>query len=100
MLEFHGRRCNEQVLRITQPDEAYFWATHTGAELDLLMMKHGKRVGIEFKRMDAPRLTPSMRNAMSDLKLDALYVVYSGKRRYSLADRTEAVPLESFIPPR
>ncbi len=90
----------EQVLRITQPDEAYFWATHTGAELDLLMMKHGKRVGVEFKRMDAPRLTPSMRNAMSDLKLDALYVVYSGKRRYSLADRTEAVPLESFIPPR
>lgn len=90
----------EQVLRITQPDEAYFWATHTGAELDLLMMKHGKRVGVEFKRMDAPRLTPSMRNAMSDLKLDALYVVYSGKRRYSLADRVEAVPLESFIPPR
>jgi len=90
----------EQVLRITQPDEAYFWATHTGAELDLLMMKHGKRVGVEFKRMDAPRLTPSMRNAMSDLKLDALYVVYSGKRRYGLADRTEAVPLESFIPPR
>ena len=74
-----------------------FWATHTGAELDLLMMKHGKRVGIEFKRMDAPRLTPSMRNAMSDLKLDALYVVYSGKRRYTLAARIEAVPLETFV---
>ena len=87
----------EQVLRMTQPDEAYFWATHTGAELDLLIMKYGKRIGVEFKRMDAPRLTPSMRNAMSDLKLDALYVVYSGKRRYRLADRIEAVPLETFV---
>ncbi len=56
-----------QVLRITQPDEAYFWATHTGAELDLLMMKHGKRVGVEFKRADAPGMTPSMRIALADL---------------------------------
>ncbi len=87
----------EQVLRMTQPDEAYFWATHTGAELDLLMMKYGKRIGVEFKRMDAPRLTPSMRIAMTDLKLDALYVVYPGKRRYTLTNRIEAVPLEAFV---
>lgn len=87
----------EQVLRITQPDDAYFWATHTGAELDLLMFKYGKRVGVEFKRVDAPTLTPSMRIAMHDLKLDALYVVYPGDRRYALADRVEAVPLGHFV---
>lgn len=88
----------EQVLRITQPDEAYFWATHTGAELDLLMLKHGKRVGVEFKRADAPGLTPSMRIALADLKLDSIYVVYPGKRRYRLADRIEAVPLSALVP--
>jgi hypothetical protein len=89
----------EQVLRLARPDDAYFWATHTGVELDLLMFKHGKRVGVEFKYMDAPRLTPSMRVAMTDLKLDALYVVYPGDRRYALAERIEAVPLSSFVPP-
>ena len=87
----------EQVLRITQPDDAYFWATHTGAELDLMMMKHGKRIGVEFKRTDAPSVTPSMRNALADLKLDALYVVYPGKRRYTLADGIEATPLKAFV---
>ncbi len=75
----------EQVLHVAQPDEAYFWATHAGAELDLLMFKHGLRVGVEFKRVDAPKMTPSMLIALRDLKLDALYVVYPGTRRYSLS---------------
>ncbi len=86
----------EQVLRLTQPDQAYFWATHQGAELDLLMFKHGKRVGVEFKRADAPGFTPSMRIAKRDLALDALYVVYPGDRRYALGDGVEAVPLHEF----
>lgn len=89
----------EQVLRVARPDEAYFWATHTGAELDLLLFKDGRRVGVEFKRMDAPRLTPSMRIAMHDLKLDALYVVYPGPRRYAIADGMEALPLAALLPP-
>ena len=88
----------EQVLRIAQPDQAYFWATHQGAELDLLMFKNGLRVGVEFKRADTPRLTTSMRIAMHDLKLDALYVVYPGLHRYKLADKVEAVPLWAMLP--
>lgn len=88
----------EQVLRIAQPDQAYFWATHQGAELDLLMFKGAQRVGVEFKRADAPRVTPSMRIAMHDLKLDALYVVYPGLHRYKLADGMEAVPLWAMLP--
>lgn len=83
----------EQVLRLAQPDEAYFWATHTGAELDLLMLKYGRRIGVEFKRSDAPTLTPSMRIALADLKLDRLLVIYPGTRRYSLTDRVDVVPL-------
>jgi len=87
----------EQMLRIATPDEAYFWATHAGAELDLLMLKDGRRVGVEFKRMDAPRLVPSMRTAMKDLRLEVLYVVYPGSRWYSLAERIEAVPLSALV---
>jgi hypothetical protein len=86
----------EQILRLARPDEAYFWATHTGAELDLLMFRYGRRVGVEFKRADAPALTRSMSIAMQDLKLDALYVVYPGNRRFPLAEGIEAVPLAHF----
>ena len=89
----------EQVLRIARPDEAYFWATHQGAELDLLMFRGQQRIGVEFKRADAPKPTASMRIAMEDLKLDALYVVYPGLHRYKMADGMEAVPLWAVLPP-
>ena len=88
----------DQVLRIARPDEAYFWATHAGAELDLLMFKNGRPVGVEFKRSDAPQLTPSMRIALDDLALDALYVVYPGARIYMLAPRVQVVPLSTLLP--
>lgn len=88
----------EQVLRLAKPEEAYFWATHQGAELDLLMLRGQQRVGVEFKRADTPRLTPSMRIAMHDLKLDALYVVYPGAQRFSLGAGVEAVPLWALMP--
>ncbi len=86
-----------QVLRIAQPDQAYFWATHQGAELDLLIFKDQQRVGVEFKRSDAPGLTASMRVALSDLKLDKLYVVYPGHQRYALAPNVEVVPLTALL---
>lgn len=87
----------EQVLRIAAPDAAYFWATHNGAELDLLLFKGALRIGVEFKRADAPRVTPSMNIAMHDLRLDRLYVVYPGELRYPLAERMEAVPLAALL---
>ncbi len=90
----------EQALRLARPDEAYFWATHQGAELDLLLLKGQQRVGIEFKRADVPKITPSMRIAMDDLKLDTLYVVYPGAHRFRLAPGVEAVPLWALLPPR
>jgi predicted AAA+ superfamily ATPase len=82
----------EQVLHQARPAEAYFWATHQGAELDLLMFKHGRRIGIEIKRADAPKLTPSMRIAMVDLKLERLLVIYPGKKPYRLAPNVDVVP--------
>jgi uncharacterized protein len=89
----------EEVLKAVRPDEAYFWATHQGAELDLLLFKGGRRFGVECKRTDAPALTPSMRIAVADLKLSRLVVVYPGERRYALADRVEAVPLAELVGP-
>lgn len=83
----------EEVIKTVQPDEAYFWATHSGAELDLLMIKEQRRIGVECKRMDAPKLTLSMRTAMQDLELDKLLVIYSGSQIYSLAEGTTVVPL-------
>jgi hypothetical protein len=82
----------EQVLHHARPAGAYFWATHQGAELDLLMLKHGRRIGVEIKRTDAPRLTPSMRIAMTDLKLERLLVIYPGEKPYPLASGIDVVP--------
>lgn len=87
----------EEVLKAVRPDSAYFWATHNGAELDLLLFKSGRRIGIECKRADAPTLTPSMRIALTDLKLDRLIVLYPGDRRYPLAKKVEVVPLADFV---
>jgi predicted AAA+ superfamily ATPase len=87
----------EEVLKAVRPEEAYFWATQQGAELDLLLFKQGRRLGVECKRMDAPHLTPSMRIALEDLKLDRLLVVYPGQRRYALAERVEVIPLGELV---
>jgi predicted AAA+ superfamily ATPase len=98
----------EETLKAVEPDEAYFWATHQGAELDLLLLKGGRRLGVEIKRMDAPKLTASMRIALADLKLDQLTVVYPGTEVYDLAPQVKVTPLvtiaekgiEAFLPER
>jgi len=87
----------EEILKALRPDEAYYWATHQGAELDLVLFKRGRRIGVECKRMDAPVLTPSMRIALADLKLDQLLVAYPGPARYALTEKIEVVPLPQLV---
>ena len=87
----------EEVLKALRPDEAYFWATHQGAELDLLLFRRDRRIGVECKRIDAPKLTPAMRIALTDLKLDQLLVAYPGTARYRLAPKVEVVPLPQLV---
>jgi hypothetical protein len=87
----------EEVLKALRPDEAYYWATYNGAEIDMVLFKDGRRIGVECKRADAPTLTPSMRIALSDLKLDELHVVYPGEKRYTLTDKVEVVPLAELV---
>ena len=74
-----------------RPDQCYFWATHAGAELDLLVVDGSRRRGFEFKRTTAPSVTPSMRSAMSDLKLDRLDVVHAGADSFALGPRIHAI---------
>lgn len=71
--------------------EAYFWATHAGAELDLLLVRGRRRRGFEFKRADAPSVTPSMRTAMVDLGLESIDVIYPGDETFEMAKGIRAV---------
>ncbi len=87
----------EEIIKAFKPDAAFFWATHGGAELDLLLQKDGRRLGIECKRVDAPRLTRSMQIALTDLELDHLYVVYPGEHTYPLAEKITAIPLLEMV---
>jgi uncharacterized protein len=89
----------EEVLKAVTPDEVYFWGTHSGAELDLLLIKDGHRIGVECKRMDAPRLTPSMRAALIDLELDQLLVIYPGVQPYALTENIKVLPFKNLALP-
>jgi predicted AAA+ superfamily ATPase len=89
--------CIEQILSITGSSNAYFWGTHAGAELDLLLLRNGKRIGVEIKYSDGPSTTRSMRSAMEDLKLDHLYVAYPGKEDYPLDKRISVMSLPSIL---
>lgn len=73
--------------------ECYFWALHSGAELDLLVERGGQRVGFEFKYTASPTFTASMRSSVDALRLDRLVVVHPGQHRFTLGDRARAVPL-------
>jgi predicted AAA+ superfamily ATPase len=83
----------EQLLRALQITEAFFWATHTGAELDLFFVQHGKRYGAEMKFSEAPPVTKSMQIALRDLRLEHLWIIYPGDEVYPLAERITAWPL-------
>lgn len=87
----------EEVLKSRPDADPYFWGTHNGAELDLLLVDGRKREGFEIKYSDAPRMTPSMRIAVKELKLDQLTVLYPGERSYSLARRIEVVSAQQYL---
>ncbi|MCC7462244.1 MAG: ATP-binding protein [Gammaproteobacteria bacterium] len=79
------------------PSECYFWRTYQGAELDLLVVRGSQRLGFEIKHTSAPQLSPSMRTALSELKLDSLALVHSGTESYPISERIEAVAASELI---
>jgi predicted AAA+ superfamily ATPase len=88
----------EQVLARLESRDAYFWAAHSGAELDLLVFHRGRRLGFEAKLADAPTVTRSMRAALADLALDHLYVVVPGGPTYRLDEKITVTTLAGFDP--
>jgi predicted AAA+ superfamily ATPase len=80
-----------------RPHECFFWATHAGAELDLLVVRGRKRWGFEVKRTSAPALTPSMRTALSDLKLQRLIIVHAGEHSFDMAKNVRAIAISHLL---
>lgn len=86
----------EEILRHIGERNAYFWASYSGAELDLLVIRGRRKFGIECKCSDAPEMTKSMSVALESLKLDQLYVIYPGDKAYPVTDRVTVVPLHAL----
>lgn len=87
----------EAVIRSVDPDDVYYWATHNGAEIDLVFFKGGRLYGVEIKRSDAPAMTPSLRVALEDLKLERIAVIYPGERRYELHKKVSVIPFNEVM---
>lgn len=85
------------VLLNVRPQECFFWATHAGAELDLLAVRGRKRWGFEVKRTSAPALTPSMRTALSDLNLQRLFIVHAGEHSFDMAKNVRAIAISHLL---
>jgi len=83
----------EQILQALRPQEAFFWSTYSGAEIDLFLHHGGKRLGFEVKFNEAPRVSRSMRMALNDLALNHLWVIYPGETRYPVEDHITVLPL-------
>ena len=87
----------EHVIGVLKTRDAYFWATHGGAELDLLTLVKGKRYGFEFKYADAPGRNRSMHAAIEDLGLEHLWVIYPGQQEYALDARISVIPIDNIL---
>ncbi len=89
----------DQVIRAidAQDEDCFFWATHAGAELDLLVVKGKTRIGFEIKRTTAPAITPSMRIALSDLNLQRIEVIHAGDNTFQLSEKIRAVALVNLL---
>ncbi len=97
---WEGFALEEMVSMLGKRDsEVFFYGTHSGAEIDLYWQDKGKKMGAEFKYIDAPRTTKSMHQAIADLNLDELRVIYPGDKKYQLTEKIWAMPLENFAVP-
>jgi predicted AAA+ superfamily ATPase len=95
---WEGFAMTQVVARLAaRPEQCYFWRTHNGAELDLLVVRGRERLGFEFKRTSTPGVTPSMRSALTDLRLTRLDVVHAGHETFPLAPRVRAVALSRLL---
>ncbi|MBS3780565.1 MAG: DUF4143 domain-containing protein, partial [Desulfovermiculus sp.] len=83
----------EQIAHLGPFEQLYYWATHAGAEIDILGFFKGKKYGFEIKLTDAPRMTRSMHIAQDDLGLNRLLIVYPGHKSYDLSPSVRVVSI-------
>ena len=93
--ETFGLNCVLKTMQLKK-GEIYFYATHSGAELDLLIRRNGKNWGIEFKYQDAPSKTRSMYSCIEDLNLEHLFVIYPGEKQYQIDEKISVLPLKQY----
>lgn len=86
----------EEIIRSVEPHDVYYWATHQGAEIDLIFFKGGKMYGVEVKRADAPTMTKSIETALECLDIERIAVIYPGTRRYSVHKKVDVVPFDEI----
>lgn len=86
----------EEIIRSIEPHDFYYWATHQGAEIDLIFFKGGKMYGVEIKRADAPAMTKSIETALDYLNIERIAVIYPGHRRYTLHKKVDVVPFDEI----
>jgi hypothetical protein len=86
----------EQVLQSVKPAQAFFWATHTGAEVDLFFISRGRRYGVECKFSETPKITKSMNQALESLNLAHLWIIYPGEHSYNLSKKISVWPLKDI----
>ena len=87
----------EQALEIIRPSQAFFWATHSGAEVDLFFIHHGRRYGIECKFSETPKTTRSMNQAIESLNIAHLWIIYPGEHAYPLSKQISAWPIKNIL---
>ena len=89
----------DQIIRRlgVEPDDCYYWATHSGAELDLLIVRGRLKLGFEVKRTTRPQVTASMKSALSDLKLTRLEVVHAGDSSFDLDKKIRALSWKHLL---
>ena len=87
----------EQILSQAKGAQTFFWGTHAGAELDLLLIHRGKRYGVEFKYSSGPVMTKSLHSALADLGLEAAWIVYPGHDAYPVHEKVSVYPLDDVM---
>jgi hypothetical protein len=89
---WEGFVIKEIVTRLgARPDECYFWGTHSGAELDLLLVRGRRKIGFEIKRTTAPRMSRSISSAAETLGTDRIFLIHAGEHSFPLSDGIDAV---------
>lgn len=85
----------EQLLR-NIPGDAYFWAAHSGGEIDLVIISRGRKFGVEFKWSEKPSATRSLHSAKNELSIEKVWLVYPGKESFPLAEDMEVLPVSAL----